>query len=93
MVDLDLIKSHDEKYPKKARRRNAWAWGQSTKILKHRRNLLKYKKHIRCTPTSFELRGVCSCPVCGQPTSRDNLINTKKIHNLNLMVMEDAKDI
>jgi hypothetical protein len=90
-VDIDLIKQRDRGYPKKDRKRNAWAWKQSDRLLKHKRGLMKWGKRVRCYPTAFELRGVCSCPTCGQPMSRDSLINVEKISDR--VVEKDAEKL
>ena len=89
MVDVDLIKKHDMGYPKSVRRRNAWVQKKYSLSLKHRRDLLKYKKRVRCNPTVFELRRTCSCPTCGQPVNKFNY--SEKIWNK--VVMDDAADI
>jgi hypothetical protein len=70
MIDLDLIKAKDKKYPKTDRKHNSVSWRTSHMLLKNKRSLLKWSRVVRCEPTMFELRGVCSCPTCGQPMSR-----------------------
>jgi hypothetical protein len=68
MTDLDLIKEHDRGYPKKARKRNAWAWCEGYELRKHSRNLMKWRKQPR-VPVRVSV-SICSC--CGQPVNTRN---------------------